>query len=147
MREMMYKQGIFHGPCLCHPDHKIDLAKWSDAYSLGIKIIDDQHMKILSFVDDLLAHEPRNIEDEDAYFKEVVGQVVDYIKVHFATEEGVMQATKYPGYDDHKKIHENFILAVVKNIKDYEAGNRLVLSNFSNFMKKWVLSHIAVVDV
>ena len=43
--------------------------------------------------------------------------------------------------------HEQFILTVVKSIKDYEAGNRLVLTSFTNFMKRWVFAHIAVMDV
>ena len=120
---------------------------WNSTYSLGIKIIDDQHIKIMDFASNLLNETPKNEEEECEYFKGVIGQVVDYIKIHFATEEGVMLATRFPGYEEHKKAHEEFILTVVKSIKDYEAGNRQVLVNFSNYTKKWVLTHITLLDV
>jgi hemerythrin len=57
-----------------------------------------------------------------------------------------MIATKYSGYAGHKKEHEQFILNVVNNIRDFEAGKRLTLSTFTKFLKEWILSHIAIVD-
>jgi hemerythrin len=57
-----------------------------------------------------------------------------------------MIATKFSGYDDHKKAHDSFVLAVAKNIKDYQEGKRLTLSSFTKFLKDWILSHIAVMD-
>ena len=121
--------------------------RWNNTYSLGIKLIDDQHMKILDFARDLINYTPKSDEDRDTFFKEAIEKVVEYIKTHFATEEGIMIATRFPGYEEHKKAHESFILSVVRYIKDYEAGNRQVLTNFSHFTRKWVLTHIAILDV
>ena len=147
MRRMKYQQQLFYGHYLHHAGEKIEHIKWCDSYSLGIKLVDDQHKELLRFVNDLCNHSSKNPEDELAYFKDAMGQVVDYIKIHFTTEEGIMLATRFPGYTEHKRTHENFILTVVKSARDYEDGKRLVLTNFSNFMRKWVLTHIAVMDV
>jgi hemerythrin len=114
---------------------------------MGIKLIDDQHKGLLELVNELFNHSTGNEAEERAYFKEVIGQAVDYVKVHFATEEKYMLATKFPGYEEHKKTHNDFVLAVVKSVKDFETGKRLVLVNFSRFLKDWVLGHIAVMDV
>jgi hemerythrin len=57
-----------------------------------------------------------------------------------------MQATKYSGYNEHKKEHESFVAAVAQNIKDYQEGKRLTLSSFTKYLKDWILSHIAVMD-
>ena len=132
---------------LFHPKEKIYHIKWSGTYCLGINIIDDQHKKILDFAKDLLANATKKLDEERIYFKGIIGQVVDYIKIHFATEEGIMLATRFPGYEEHKKAHEDFILTVVRSIKDYESGNRMALCNFSNYTKKWVLSHITTTDI
>jgi len=121
--------------------------RWDNSFSLGIKLIDDQHKKILDFAFDSLTNAPQNEEERDEYFKEVIAQVVEYIKVHFATEEGIMLATKFPDYCEHKKAHEAFVMAVLNSVRDYETGNRMALENFSNFTKKWVLTHIAVMDI
>jgi len=123
-----------------------DQVKWNEAYALGIKIIDDQHKELLNIVNDIFNHASINQREEQEYFKDVIKQAVNYIKYHFATEEKIMTSTKYKGYDEHKKHHEDFILKVVKTAKDYEAGKRLTLTNFGYFLKDWVLSHIAVMD-
>jgi hemerythrin len=120
---------------------------WSDSYSMGIKLIDDQHKGLLDFVNDLFNHSTGNERDERAYFTVVIHQAVQYIKEHFATEEKMMIATKFPGYTEHKKTHDEFTLTVVHSVKDFESGKRLVLAKFAHFLKDWVLTHIAVMDV
>lgn len=120
--------------------------KWSDSYSMGIKTIDDQHKGLLDFVNDLYNHATGKEQEERTYFAAVIQQAVEYVKVHFATEEKYMLATKFPGYKEHKKCHDDFTLTVIKSVKDFEAGKRLVLTTFSKFLKDWILSHIAVVD-
>jgi hemerythrin len=119
---------------------------WSPSYSMGVKKIDDQHKGLLDFVNDLYNHSTGNEKEEYAYFKEVIQQAVQYVKDHFQTEEKLMIGTKFPGYPEHKKAHDEFTLTVVKSVKDYESGKRLVLEKFARFLKEWVLTHIAVMD-
>jgi len=119
---------------------------WSDSYSMGVKLIDDQHKGLLNYVNDLFNHASGNEVEERAYFKEVINQAVQYIKMHFQTEEKLMASTKFPGYANHKKTHDDFTLMVVKSVKDFESGKRLVLEKFAYFLKDWVLTHVAVVD-
>jgi hemerythrin len=119
---------------------------WSESYSMRIKEIDDQHKGLINFVNDLFSHVSGNEKEEHAYFKGVIQQAVDYIKTHFATEEKYMLKTKFPGYAEHKKTHEEFILTVVQTAKDYESGKRLTLEKLAYFLKDWILSHIAIMD-
>jgi hemerythrin len=113
---------------------------------MGIKLIDDQHKGLLDFVNDLFNHSTGNEWEERAYFKEVIDKAVQYIKLHFQTEEKLMISTKFSGYAEHKKAHDDFTLMVVKSVKDFESGKRLVLDKFARFLKDWVLAHVAVVD-
>ena len=119
---------------------------WSNSYSMGVKLIDDQHKGLLNFVNDLFNHASGKEKEERMYFELVIQQAVQYIKEHFQAEEKLMIGTKFPGYAEHKKIHDEFTLTVVKTVKDFEAGKRLVLEKFAYFLKDWVLSHIAVMD-
>jgi hemerythrin len=119
---------------------------WSDSYSMGVKVIDEQHKGLLDFVNDLFSHSTGKEDEERQYFKKVIQQAVKYIKEHFSTEEKLMVATKFPGYAEHKKIHDAFTLTVVNSVKDFEGGKRLVLEKFAYFLKDWVLSHVAVMD-
>ena len=125
---------------------KVEYFKWSPSYSIGIRVIDEQHMKLMEFVNELFNYSNHRKPEDRGYIYYVIQQAVDYIKVHFITEEKYMTATEYPDFAKHKKEHDTFILNVVKTAKDFEAGKRLVLTNFAYFLKDWVLSHIAVSD-
>ena len=123
-----------------------DLITWTTKFECGIKLIDDQHRGLVELVNEMFNHVTGNDTQEHNYFKRVINDAVSYVKTHFATEEKLMLATKFEGYAEHKKEHDSFVLAVVENIKDYEAGKRLTLSSFTRFLKDWVLSHIALMD-
>ena len=123
-----------------------ELVSWSNKLSCGVKLIDDQHKGLVDLVNDMFKHATGNEKQEHDYFNRVIQEAVKYVRVHFATEEKIMLATKFSGYAEHKKEHDNFVLTVVANIKDYEAGKRLTLSSFTRYLKEWILSHIAVMD-
>jgi hemerythrin len=127
------------------PRHK-DIVTWSHSFSVGIKIIDEQHKELLDFVNDMFNHSTGNEEEELKYFKEVIHVAVDYIKKHFSTEEQLLAAANYPNLAGHKKAHETFTLEVVKSAKDFESGKRLVLEKYAYYLKDWILTHIAVMD-
>ena len=125
---------------------KFELITWSSTFSCGVKVIDDQHKGLIDLVNDLFSHSTGNDVQERNYFDLVIQDLVKYVKNHFSTEEKLMSATKFPGYIEHKKEHEAFILKVVKTVKDYKEGKRYTLASISRFLKDWVLSHIAVMD-
>ncbi|MCL2762638.1 MAG: bacteriohemerythrin [Treponema sp.] len=119
---------------------------WTNKFSCGVKLIDDQHKGLVNLVNEMFNHVTGNDVQERDYFNRVIKEAVAYVKNHFATEEKIMIATKFAGYAEHKKEHENFVIAVVENIRDYESGKRHTLSTFTRFLKDWILSHVALVD-
>jgi hemerythrin len=123
-----------------------ELVTWSSTFACGIKLIDDQHKALVSLVNDLFNHVTGNEKQEQDYFNQVNKEAVDYIKIHFATEEKLMIATKFPGFAEHKKAHQGFVVKVLENIADYQAGRRFTLFSFTKFLKEWILSHVAVMD-
>ena len=123
-----------------------ELIVWTNKFACGIKLIDEQHRALVDLVNEMFKHITGNEVQERDYFNRVIKEAVQYVKTHFATEEKMMLATKFSGYIEHKKEHESFILAIVENIRDYEAGKRFTLSTFTRFLKDWILSHIALMD-
>ena len=124
----------------------LKLITWSDTFACGIKIIDDQHRHLVNLVNDMYRHVTGNFEEEQEYFNSIIQESENYIKVHFATEEKIMEAAKYSGYAEHKKAHDEFIVTVEKYIANFSSGKRLSLYSFTQSLKDWVLSHIAVMD-
>jgi len=123
-----------------------ELITWSDTFSCGIKLIDNQHKSLVNLVNEMFNHVSGDEEQEREYFKRVIIEAVKYIKSHFATEEKIMIATKFSGYSNHKRAHDQFIATVASHISNFTAKKRFSLYSFTNFLKNWVLSHIAVMD-
>jgi hemerythrin len=123
-----------------------ELITWSDTFSFGIKLIDDQHREFIDLVNDMFHHATGNDEQEREYFSEVIHKAIHHIKVHFATEEKLMRDMHYPDYAEHKRCHDCFVLDVLINIRNFETEKHYTLYSFTKFLKDWVLSHIAVMD-
>jgi hemerythrin len=145
----MIKENYIHPAGFKHGDtqEKNEYVKWSDTYSTGINLIDEQHKGLIDLINDLFNHVTGNKAEERDYFQEVIEQAVQYVKFHFATEEKYMTSIGFPGFAEHKKAHEQFVLTVITTIKDFKEGNKLTLENFANFLQDWVLSHIAKMDM
>ena len=127
-------------------NNKKEYIKWSDTYSVGIKLIDDQHKGLIDITNDLFNHITGNAEEERVYFDEIIQQALDYVKNHFVTEEICMLATNFPGYSEHKQTHDEFTFNVIKSMNEFKTGKVFVLEKFANFLKEWILTHIAVMD-
>jgi len=123
-----------------------DAVQWSEDFACGIKVIDDQHKSLLDLINDLFNHATGDLEAEQEYFKQVVEKAVNYVKVHFATEEKIMQQTKFVGYEEHKKAHETFVVAVLNNARAFQKEKKIDLREFTRFLKEWVLTHVAHMD-
>jgi len=125
---------------------KQETVKWSEDFACGIKIIDDQHKGLLELINDMFTHISGDYEKEQEYFKQVVEKAVSYVKTHFATEEKIMLQTKFVGYEEHRKAHETFIVAVLDNARAFQKEKKINLEEFTRFLKEWVLTHVAVMD-
>ena len=123
-----------------------ELITWSNTFACGIKLIDDQHRHLVNLVNEMHRHVTGDPEEEQEYFNKVVHETEKYVKIHFATEEKIMIAANFSGYAEHKMAHDKFIITVKKYISDFSTGKRLSLYSYTQFLKDWVLSHIAVMD-
>ncbi|MDR2404384.1 MAG: bacteriohemerythrin [Spirochaetaceae bacterium] len=126
-------------------DSKI-LVAWDDRYSVGIRLIDEQHKELVNLTNALYAGCLAGDEAAQKYFLETIHGTVDYVKYHFAAEEKILKNIKYPSIGDHKKQHEGFVKQIFDDVKSFEEGKKFVPNVFVRYLKDWILTHIAVVD-
>jgi len=119
---------------------------WNDKYLCGLTLIDEQHKKLVELINGFFTHVTGNDEQEHNYFNGIIKEALDYLRLHFAAEEKIMFVTEFEGYNRHKREHEKIISAVLKNIREYEAGKRLTLYAFTRFLKEWLISHVLLDD-
>ena len=122
------------------------IVQWQNSYSVGVKLIDEQHMELIKLTNKLFANCMAGHERSRSTFLDTIGEVVDYTGYHFGTEEKVMERINYPEFSSHKMEHANFVKEVYGKIEDFKAGKLLAPLNFVYFLRDWVLHHIAVRD-
>ncbi|KOR33251.1 hypothetical protein TI05_02195 [Achromatium sp. WMS3] len=115
---------------------------WDPFLDLGIESIDKQHRRIVDFINDL--HEAHTSHNRLSVAR-TLDDLVDYTVTHFAFEEQLMKAAKYPLYDEHIKNHASFTAHIYQYKQRYEAGEDIVLPLISK-LKLWLIHHIDVED-
>lgn len=120
--------------------------EWKDEYSVSHSTLDFDHQMLINIINQL-AFAVQNKQG-----KRVIGQTIEslvkYVETHFAREEDVMRAAKFPDLVSHQAKHRE-IEETVRDIfdlfkrspKDLEAEKVLI------FLKTWLIQHILRSDM
>ena len=119
--------------------------KWSKAISVGIDVIDQQHQKLFSIVNDLIkVHQQKDNQKE---ILKVLFAIVKYAEDHFVTEDEYMTVYEYPKYLDHRKEHTEYLSHINLFLKGYEEGSKTLTMEMLRFLSKWWLEHTSDSDM
>ena len=122
------------------------VVEWQNSYSVGMKLVDDQHRELVKLTNRLFANCLAGQQKTRATFLQIIREAVDYVGYHFGTEEKVMERVKYPHFAEHKSQHADFVREVLIKIEEFNAGKPRAPLTFVYFLRDWVLHHIAVSD-
>ena len=126
---------------------KSDIWKWKDSYSVGVKVIDEDHKILLGLLNEVLEINNSETTEEQGAIKSVIYELMSYTEYHFDREELLMEVCGYPGLNNHKRAH-GLLKAQVEELidgykKNAQSFNSLLLYNF---MESWLSEHIATMD-
>lgn len=119
------------------------LLSWTPDLSVGIDAIDDQHKRIVTYINQL--HDAHLTQDRNAVAAVIEG-LVDYTLSHFRFEEAMLQKALYPMLPVHKKVHRLFI----RRVSDYQQRFALgddVAEELLITLVKWLANHIKHEDM
>jgi hemerythrin-like metal-binding protein len=119
---------------------------WTPKLSVHHDLIDQQHQELFVRIKDLIMS-IGNGESGSEVIK-VINFLKEYVVVHFATEEQLMQQYNYVNYLVHKAQHTHFIQRVAQLENDYNRrGGRLYLTlQIQEEVVDWLINHIAKLD-
>ncbi|HEY0835512.1 MAG TPA: bacteriohemerythrin [Azospirillum sp.] len=114
--------------------------EWTQDMSVGSDVLDGHHKMI---VDCLKRLGPLLGRDERAdEIKAVLATLEDFVLVHFSEEEQQMRAAGYPGWREHKELHDG-MYDVVFNLKsDVEHGRVPEAAKLHELVYGWLIAHI-----
>ncbi len=120
---------------------------WCDDYNLGVKIMDEEHLVLVSKINKLVSS--LNLEfgkKASPLVLEAFLELATYTEEHFRDEEKFMASINYPQLNSHKKIHEKLLLQVTAYGKEIKKGT-LDEHKLVAFLRNWLISHIMGVDM
>lgn len=120
------------------------LFEWKDKYSVNVKRFDGDHKKLFSLMNEL--NEAMAKGRGRFIVQDVLLQLLDYTKQHFAVEEAAMRSAGVENLTEHIALHRDLTAKVQKYADDYSNGNTSITIDVLYFLNDWLTKHILTVD-
>jgi len=120
------------------------LFPWSDTYSVRIGIIDVQHKNLVSIINEL--HQAMVAGHGKYQLGKILSELIKYTKVHFTTEENLMQSHQYPDCTLHKSEHDRLAKTVIDFQAKFQRNEIGLTIEVMDFLKTWLGKHILESD-
>jgi len=116
------------------------LIEWSEELSVGIDLIDRQHMILVRAINLLAMAVERSCSNE--LLGEIFDTLADYTVTHFGYEEELFDMYGYPETPEHKAEHEALLARVVELKSKWDAGQAEIGHEVLIFLVNWLKHHI-----
>ena len=120
------------------------MLNWDAQYSVGVKEIDEQHKRMIDYINEL--ESALNASDVREHIVRVLNGLVAYTRDHFATEEAYFRKFDYENTEAHISEHMNLISDVEIFVYRLETGAELSPASILHFLRDWLLEHIMGAD-
>jgi hemerythrin len=120
------------------------LVEWQDSFNLGIELIDDQHKRLVHYLNEL--YDSVVAGNTNDVIGPILDGLVDYTIEHFVTEENYQQESGYPGFAEHKAFHDDLTRQVVQLQQQLFDEDIVISYETLEFLQNWLTDHILTQD-
>lgn len=117
---------------------------WQARYETGNVHIDSEHKIFLGIIRKLA--NDIEAEENNGRILRTFLEVLKYTEFHFLREENLMQDMEYPGYPDHKKLHEDLLLKLHKSYEELK-DHGPISNDIVSFLLDWFIRHTISEDM
>lgn len=111
---------------------------WTVDLDTGIDVIDNQHKRIVDYINQLHHAIEKNSREETG---QVLDQLMEYTMSHFAFEEELQEEAGYPFVRAHKKVHDLFAKKMNEFHQRFELGED-ISRQLMTTLRTWLVNHI-----
>jgi hemerythrin len=119
--------------------------EWTDRYSVGVAIFDDEHKKLIAIINAL--NEAITAGIDTSALQRVSDSLIEYTLMHFRHEEMYFDDWAYPDAAKHIAIHAQLrrqVFEFRKQILEKESAQ--LGAAMATFLRDWLSNHILVED-
>lgn len=120
------------------------MIKWNVRYSVHIPSIDEEHKELFDIIGELGAAMKNG--QSNAVLGETLDRLVQYAGKHFDSEEKLFREHHYPQTDEHKAMHDEFMLKISEYNDLFRKGSNIVSVQLIGFLSDWLVKHIMQED-
>ncbi|MEW5814481.1 MAG: bacteriohemerythrin [Spirochaetota bacterium] len=114
--------------------------RWEEKFSVHVKEIDDQHKKLFAMINELIKAKEEGRDSE--IIGHVLFEMVNYLDIHFKTEEKYMVEFGYAEYKSHLRQHSEFVQKTLEFGKKYRGKKDELSDEVLSFLIDWVIEHV-----
>lgn len=120
------------------------LLTWNHACTVGVRALDDQHGILMDTMNELrqaMVHgtgqEPMNA---------LIDRLIEFTRMHFSSEERLMQQSSFPGLPEHRAEHLRLIALLRDAAHRLQRGEAGPLHSLLSQLRDGYMDHIAGQD-
>jgi len=122
----------------------VALMTWNPRYSVGIGVLDQQHIALFAILNDL--YDAMKKGQAQTVTGPLLRKLAEYTHRHFSSEEAMMLAAGFPGLAAHRLKHRDLIKQVELFVNRFERGDIMLSIDLFNFLRDWLTTHIQKED-
>ncbi len=113
---------------------------WDEKLATGDEDVDAQHRYLFGIINRL--HDAILDGVGDELVARTIEELNEYIGVHFADEEALMQRVGYPGYEEQREQHADFAAETLELSEAFLSGTYVLPITLSVHIFTWLEDHV-----
>ena len=120
------------------------LLTWNHACSVGVRAMDDQHGILMDAINELRLALVRGCSREKIC--ELLDQLIEFMRMHFWSEERLMEQSGYSGLAEHRAEHHRMLAEILQAAHRLQYGETIRLRPLLCQLHDGFLEHIEQMD-
>ncbi len=106
--------------------------------------MDEQHAVLMDTLNEIRLALVRGQERGDVI--EGMNRLIEFTRMHFASEEQLLEAHGFPGAAEHRDAHQKLLVQIEDTARRTEHHQELQMKSLLYFLRDWYMEHIEDLD-
>jgi hemerythrin-like metal-binding protein len=120
------------------------LITWNRSCNVGVRAMDDQHGILMDTMNELRLALVHGADREQV--GELLDRLIEFTRMHFWSEEKLMEQTGFPGLAEHRTEHQLFLGKIQDSAHRSQHSENLEMRPLMCFLRDWYGEHFNGLD-
>jgi hemerythrin len=122
----------------------VALLTWNHTCTVGVRAMDDQHGILMDTLNELRREVAAECDREQEI--ELLGRLIDFTRMHFVSEEQLMEESRFAGLAEHRAEHQNMLARMLYAAQRVRRGEALDMRVLLRTLREGYIEHVEGLD-